>query len=446
MKKILLGGTMLAGLFANAVVAQDVNAFRDAVVSGNISWEEVQERAKAEGEINLYYWGGSDQINIWMDRFAVPGLAAEGVTLNPVRITSTKDAVDLVLAEMGSGKGLGEGSVDAIWVNGENFATLKRQNALFGSFADKLPNSANIEWNADDPRSLLNLRDFGVETNASEMPWSGQQYVCAVNTARVAEADTPGTFDEMTAYLEANPGKFVYVKPPHFIGNTFVQAAIYAHNPDGNGAVPFQSSVDELGAAELARLITPGMEYLKSLDPLLLGASGGNARYPEDPSALLGLFLNGEIDFACTFGLYGVAIGLRDGTYPEGAEQFIFPEGNMIKNKNYLVVPANAPNPAAALIMANFMASVDAQASKLEVAGMPPGIDPWKLSDAEVAQLTDASPGFVGVTQAELDANTAPDTNATLVDVIEATWLEYIERDSSDSIEAIVERAIANLN
>jgi len=53
---------------------------------------------------------------------------------------------------------------------------------------------------------------------------------------------------------------------------------------------------------------------------------------------------------------------------------------------------------------------------------------------------------LVGVTQAELDANTAPDTNATLVDVIEATWLEYIERDSSESIEAIVEAAVANLD
>lgn len=159
MKKALLSGTVLFGLLVNAAVAQDVSAFRDAVVSGNISWEEVQERAKAEGEINLYYWGGSDQINIWMDRFAVPGLAAEGVALNPVRITGTKDAVDLVLAEIGSGKGLGEGSVDAIWVNGENFATLKRQDALFGAFADKLPNSANIEWDPEDPRSLLNLRD-----------------------------------------------------------------------------------------------------------------------------------------------------------------------------------------------------------------------------------------------------------------------------------------------
>ncbi len=446
MKKTLLTLSLLGGLVTSAAYAQDVEAFRDAVTSGNATWEDIQARAKEEGEINLYYWGGSDQINIWMDRYAAPGLEAEGVKLNPVRITGTKDAVDLVLAEMGSGKGLGEGSVDAIWVNGENFATLKRQNALFGAFADKLPNSANIEWNADDPRALLNLRDFGVETNASEMPWSGQQYVCSVNTARVAKDDIPGTFAELKDYLSANPGKFAYVKPPHFIGNTFVQAAVYAHNPDGNGAVPFQNSIEDLGAAELARLITPGMEYLKELDGMLLGASGGSARYPEDPSALNGLFLNGEIDFSCQFGLYGVAIGLRDGTYPEGAEQFIFPEGNMIKNKNYLVIPANAPNPAAALVMANYMASVEAQASKLEVAGMPPGIDPWRLSDGDVAKLTAASPGFVGITQQELDANTAPDTNATLVDVIEATWLEYIERKSTDSIDVIVERAVANLN
>ena len=49
-----------------------------------------------------------------------------------------------------------------------------------------------------------------------------------------------------------------------------------------------------------------------------------------------------------------------------------------------------------------------------------------------------AAPQHYGVTQAELDANVAPDTNASLVDVIEATWLEYIERGSSDPIEEIV--------
>jgi len=447
MKRILIGLTSVASLMATVAVAENAAAtsFRDSFLSGSTTWEDVQARAQEEGSVNLYYWGGSDPINIWMDQVVVTDLAKLGVTLNPVRITGTKDAVDLVLAEKGAGKGPGEGSVDAIWLNGENFATLKRRDALFGAFADSMPNSANIEWSDEDPRSLLNLRDFGVETGAAEVPWSGEQYVCSINTARVDKAAAPSTFADLRSYLEMNPGKFTYVKPPHYIGNTFVQSVIYAHNPDGNGAVPFQSSIEELGAEELARLITPGMEYLSALEPLLLGAQGGNARYPEDNAALDGMFLNGEVDFACKFGLYAVATGLSLGTYPEGAEAFVFPEGNMIKNKNFLAIPANAPNPAAALIMANYMTSVEAQVSKLKFTGMPPGVDPWRLDDAQVQALVDASPGLVGITQAELDANTAPDTNATLVNVIEATWLEYIERDSSDDIATIVARAVENL-
>lgn len=369
MKKLLIGLSATAVLMANTALAEDpaANAFRDGFLTGDVTWEDVQARAREEGTVNLYYWGGSDPLNIWMDQVVTPELAELGVTLNPVRITGTKDAIDLVLAEMGSGKGLGEGSVDAIWLNGENFATLKRQNALFGAFADKLPNSENIEWNEDDPRSLLNLRDFGVATDSSEMPWSGEQYVCAVNTQRLAHADAPATFADLKAYLDANPGKFTYVKPPHYLGNTFVQAAVYAHNPDGTGAEPFQQSVEELGAEELSRLIAPGLEYLKSLEPVLLGAQSGNARYAEDNAALDGMFLNGEVDMACKFGLYAVATGLNNGTYPEGAEAFVFPQGNMIKNKNYLAIPGNAPNPAAALVMVDYMTSVDAQGQQAEV-------------------------------------------------------------------------------
>lgn len=441
-----LGTAMLALSSAAFAADPEAEAFQKGFLSGDLDWAAVQERAKSEGTVNLYYWGGNDTLNVWMDSVVAPALAAEGVKLNPVRITATKDAVDLILAEKSAGKGIGEGSVDAVWLNGENFATLKAQDALFGSFAEKVPNADKIEWNPEDGRSLLNLRDFGVETDGAEMPWSGEQYVCAVNGDRVPEANVPHTFAELKAYLEANPGKFTYVKPPHYVGNTFVQAAIYAHNPDGSGAQPFQKSIDELGAVELARLIKPGLEYLKSIEPTLLDANGGKPRYPEDIAALDGLFLNGEVDFNCKFGLYAVATGLATGTYPEAAREFIFPEGLMIKNKNYLAIPSNAPHPASALIVTNYMASVDAQVTKLKATGMPAGIDPWKLSEADAKALAEASPGHTGVTQAELDENTAPDTNATLVDVIEATWLEYIERGSSDPIDAIVARAVENLS
>ncbi|WP_221931587.1 ABC transporter substrate-binding protein [Palleronia caenipelagi] len=439
----------LAGLLtlttAPLALAQDAAAFRDAFLAGETGWPAVEARARDEGEVNFYYWGGSDLLNVWVDSMAVPALATKGVTLNPIRITSTKDVVDVILAEKAAGKRLGDGSVDVLWVNGENFATLKVQDGLFGSFAQLLPTSANIEWNAEDPRSLLNLRDFGVETGGAEMPWSGEQYVCAYNGDTVEEDALPATFDQLKAYLTENPGRFTYVKPPHYLGNTFVQQAVYAFNPDGTGAEPFQQNRDDIAPEELARLIAPGLEYLKSLEPLLLNGSDSGARYPEDPAAIDGMFLNGEVDFNCKFGIYAVSTGLSTGTYPEAAREFIFPEKGMIKNKNYLAIPANAPNPAAALVLVDWMTTVDAQATKLEATGFPAGIDGWTLELSDRAALESASPGLIALTEEDLEANAVPDTNATLVDVIEAVWLDYIERDSTEGIEALVQRAYETL-
>lgn len=445
-KQLATTAVALVALGTGAALASDAaQKFQADYLAGKLSWDQVLAAAKAEGKIQFYYWGGDDKLNVWIDRVVTPALAKDGVQVVANRITGTKDAVDLVIAEANAGRGIGDGSVDAIWLNGENFYTLNRQNLMFGAFAQTIPNAKNFEWDASDPRSLLNLRDFGVETGSKEVPWSGEQYVCAANRDLLPADKTPHTFAELKTYLEANPGKFTYVKPPHYIGNTFVQEAMYAFNPDGNGAVPFQKSAQELGPDEIARLIKPGMEYLKGLEPLLAGGQDGKARHPETPDATKAMFRNGEITINCQFGLYAVATSRADGSYPQAAEEIIFPEKTMIKNKNYLAIPANAPNPAAALVFANYMASVDSQVSKLKNIGYPAGIDSWKLSDADAKALDEAAPQHFGVTQADLDANIAPDTNASLVDIIEATWLEYIERGSTEPIEAIVKTAYDNL-
>lgn len=447
LSRVALIASMSVALMAGIAFADEsAGKFQADFLAGKLTWDDVLAQARQDGEIQFYYWGGDDNLNIWIDSVVTPALAAEGVKLVANRITGTKDAVDLVIAEANSGRGIGDGSVDAIWLNGENFYTLNRQKLLFGSFAQAVPNAVNFEWNSEDPRSQLNLRDFGIETNSQEIPWSGEQYVCAVNRALMPTEKTPSTFDGLKAYLEANPGKFTYVKPPHYLGNTFVQEVLYAFNPDGTGSAPFQKSLEELGVDELARIAAPGFEYLKSIEPLLLGGPTGTVRYPEDASAAQGLFRNSETHMYCEFGLYGVATNRATGNYPQTAEEIVFPENAMIKNKNYLAIPANAPNPAAALVFANYMASVDAQASKLETIGYPAGIDPWKLTAEDAARLEAAAPGHFGVTQADLDANIAPDTNASLVDVIEATWLEYIERKSTAPLAEIIATAAKNLN
>lgn len=443
---LVAGGILIAASGGVAMAQDDVEKFRTEFLAGKLKWEEVVARAKKEGKVNYYHWGGNDELNVWTDSVAIPETARAGVTLVPKRIAGTKEAVDLVIAEARSGRGLGKGSVDVIWLNGENFYTLKQQSLLFGSFAKLLPNSKNFEWDEKDPRAQLNFRDFGVETELKEMPWSGQQYVCAVNRAFIKPADTPTTFPELKAYLEKNPGKFTYVKPPNFAGNTFVQAALYAFNPDGTGGQPFQKTREQLGAAEIARLIKPGMQFLKDLEPLLLGGAPGKlAQHPASAAAAQPLFRNREIHMTCSFGLYAVATQRATGNYPETAEEIIFPKGNMIKNKNYLVIPANAPNPAAALVFIDYMSSVESQVSKLKLLGNPPGVDAWRLQPADAKRLAEVEPPHFGVTAADLDANIAPDTNASLIDVIKGVWLEYIERGSTKPIEEIVATVIAGL-
>ena len=435
-KNILSVATVLAiSLSSGAAYAADKAAtdFRDAFLNGNMSWSDVEARAKTEGEVNWFHWGGSEKLNAWIERAVVPVMKEKGITLKTTRIGGTREAVDLVLADKQAGKGIGEGSVDMIWLNGDNFYTLAKQDALFGSFANKVPNAKNFAFDPADPRSQLNLADFGTPTEAREMPWSGEQYVCYIDTARLPQSSAPKDFKELEGWLSENPGRFTYVKPPHYIGNTFVQTVMYAH---GGGFKPFQKSISEYTPETFAALVKPGFEFLKRIAPNLLQV------YPQNQAANQAMFNNGEVDMACEFGLYFVANQRESGAFSETTETLVFPTSGMIKNKNFLAIPSNSPHPAAALVLANVMSTVDLQVSKLKDIGYPMGVDIFTLSKADQKRAVDAAPKQHGVTDAELAAAAVADTNASLVKVIEAIWVAYIERKSDKPFEEIVRDAM----
>ena len=427
----------------------EAEAFQKAFLAGELSWEDVLARAAEEGSVNWFHWGGSEELNTWIDTVVKPDLAELGISLETSRLANTRDAVDLVIADNAAGRGVGEGSVDAIWINGENFATLSRQNLNFGSFADLLPNSQYFHFDPSNPASGPNLFDFGFPTNKEEIPWSGDQYVCFIETERLSRSDAPSDFAELETWLRANPGRFTYIRPPHFNGNTFVQTVLYALNADGTGADPFQMNADDLGAEEFTRLTQPAYDYLRGLEPFLLGGGGSEGNrgapiYPEDDTALEALFTNGEIDMGCKFGMYGTATNIANGKFSESTENIIFPTSGMIKNKNFIGVPANAPNPAAAMVLANYLASPENQISKLGTIGYPLGVDGDLLSPEDQAAATNAAPSLAGVSLDELGQVTVPDTNASLVDIIETVWIDYIERQSAANFADIVSAAFAN--
>ncbi len=96
--------------------------------------------AKARGQtIHFNAWGGDQRINDYIAWAGAEVKARAGVEVRHVKLADTAEAVSRIVAEKAAGQATG-GSVDLIWINGENFAALKSQNLLFGPFAELLPN------------------------------------------------------------------------------------------------------------------------------------------------------------------------------------------------------------------------------------------------------------------------------------------------------------------
>jgi hypothetical protein len=133
-----------------------------------------------------------------------PRLAERGIALNRVPLADTADAVNAVLGELEAGRTSG-GSIDLVWINGENFATMRQADALRSGWSQRLPNATLVDW--DDPAVAF---DAGVPVDGAESPWGSAQFQFVHDTARTDEADLPRSYAELADWIEENPGRFTY--------------------------------------------------------------------------------------------------------------------------------------------------------------------------------------------------------------------------------------------
>ncbi len=132
-------------------------------------WTEVLNEARGE---TVYFnaWGGSERINSYLAWAAKRVEQEYGVTLEHVKVGDIAEVVGQLEAARLVGRNTG-GNVDLVWVNGENFAELKRGGLLWGSFANSLPNASLLK------QSESIRTDFSVPVEGLESPWGGAQLV-----------------------------------------------------------------------------------------------------------------------------------------------------------------------------------------------------------------------------------------------------------------------------
>lgn len=395
------------------VLAQD-DDMMGAAPPGYESWEQVLDEARGT-TVNWYMWGGSAAINEFVDTFyGEPLLAEYNITLNRVPVNDTVDVVTLVLNELEANADA-PGSVDLIWINGENFFTLKQADALYGPWAETIPNSALVNW--ENPAVAF---DFGVPVDGLESPWASAQFQFIYDTARMSEDELPRNFDELTAWIEANPGRFTYIAPGPgaFQGTRFVKQALYSVS---GGFEQWTGEWDQaLFDAESPAL----WALLNRWEPNLWRE--GQA-YPATENELHALFANGEVDFTITQAAAGAGPAIEAGLIPPTAKAFVF-DAYMIGDYSYLTIPVNAPNKAAALVTANLILRPDRQAGQIQPEtgfGLGYAIDINRVADpADRALLEEAfaNLGEAAADPADLAAAFAPDMAPESQGAIEDGW------------------------
>ena len=379
-------------------------------------WDSVVAAAKGQ-TVNWYLWGGSESINSFVDAFYGKALKDQyGITLHRVPVADTVDAVNQVLSEKQAGKD--SGAVDLIWINGANFLSLKQANLLYPDWANKLPNSLLVNW--DNP--AIN-RDFGTPVDNLESPWSSAQFQFIYDSARLSPAELPRSYAQLKEWVIEHPGRFTYIAPGPgaFQGTRFVKGALFEISGGADQWSTFDQATWDQWSPEL-------WKYLNELKPYLWR---NGETYPKDENELHSLFANQEVDFSITQAAVGAGALIEQGLVPATSKAFVFDQ-YMIGDFNYVAIPANAPNKAAALVLANLILDPALQAAQIlpeNGFGLGYGIDINRVTDpAALAKLQDAAKklGDAATSPADLAKSLAGDSDAQYQNLVETGWRQNV--------------------
>ncbi|MGB0864958.1 MAG: ABC transporter substrate-binding protein [Granulosicoccaceae bacterium] len=371
------------------------------------SWDETVKEAKGQ---TVYFnaWGGSDTINSYIQWAGEQVKQTYGVTIEHVKITDAAAVVARILAEKTAERS-DDGSVDLMWVNGENFRNLKTNGLLQSPWTHNLPSYALV----DTDNKPTTTSDFGEPVDNLEAPWGMAQLVFMHDTATLPEP--PQSMQALSMHAKANPGRVSYPKPPNFHGTTFIKQALLELTEDPK---ELQKPADQTDSATVT---APLWDFLDALHPTLW-REGKN--FPADGQQMRQLLDDGELDIALSFNPSEASRAIADGQLADTVRTYIHNSGT-IGNTHFVAVPFNAKAKEGAMVFANFLMSASAQLHKADpnVWGDPTVLAMDKLDADQRSAFENAPRGVATLSPAELSP-TLLEPHASWVELLESEWLK----------------------
>ena len=392
-KRLILSIGLVVGLCSN-VFATDAS-----------DWASVTTKAKGQ---TVYFnaWGGAQNINDYIAWAGEQIKERYGVSVVHVKLDDTANAVAKVVSEKAAGT-LENGSIDLIWINGENFASMKRQGLLFSpDWATQLPNWKFVDWK-NKPTITT---DFTVPTDGLESPWGMAKMVFFHDTARTQ--NVPDSFVQLVEWTKANPGRFSYPAPPDFIGSSFLKQALSETVADPSILL---KPVDE---TQFETVTAPLFAKLDEMHPNLWRSA---RTFPKNKEALRQLLADNEIDIAFAFSPAEASNAIANNELPDTVRSFVFSKGTL-GNTHFVAIPFNSAAKEGALVLANFLISPEAQLRKQDpgVWGDPTVLDMTALSAEDRAKFDGLDLGV---------ATLSPQALGPTLNEPHASWMTHLEKE-----------------
>jgi putative spermidine/putrescine transport system substrate-binding protein len=367
--------------------------------------------ARARGTSVVWrMWRGDPSINAYVDGWVAPRMRDQfGISVEAVE-GQGPELVNVLATEREAMAGR-PGTTSLVWINGETFAQLRGERLLDGPWADSLPNAHLV-----DKASPIVGRDFEQDPAGYESPWGMVQFALIYDPARTS--NPPQSIPGLAAWIREHPGRFTHDQ--QFTGITFLKSVMYGL---AGGVQAFQGGFDE-GRYRQGR--DRLFSWLAAIRPAFWR---GGLTYPPDVAAMHRLFANGEIDFTMSNNQNEVVTKVRQKVFPPGARALVLDEGT-IANSHYVGIPINAPNPAGAMVLANFLLSPDAQLEKQrgDVWGDGTVLDVARLSSPWPARFDEVAQDAAGLPRELLAARARPEVHPLYHSRLLEDWRQTVRR------------------
>lgn len=305
--------------------------------------------------VRFHAWGGSAQVNGYLQWVALQVKTRFNIELQHVKLADTSDAVSRVLAEKAAGNH-DNGSVDLIWINGENFAAMKKHGLLSASWVSELN---NFSLTNPEENSAMTT-DFGEPTLGMEAPWGKASMVFYYRSEHMKSLGlmAPKTIEQLLRFSQKAPGRFTYPVPSDYLGISFIKYVALALNKDKH-SVFYQPVCD----ASLKTVLPPLWKYLDALHPTMWQQGDHMLRHASQLQRLVGA---GELSLAFSFTASEIPSAVTRFDLPDDVRTYVMQDGSLA-NVHFVGLTYNSKNKKAAKTVVNFLLSPQAQAKKQKV-------------------------------------------------------------------------------